>query len=195
MSAPVFYYDFNSPYAYLASTRVDGLLPAAARWEPIAFAFVLRARERTPWSMHEATREAGMRECEQRAASYGLPALRWPPGWPVRSYSLAALRAACVAEQHGGLREFSAAAFARNFVDGAGLADVEDVVAVAASVGLAEGVVREGIEGDAVKDRLRATTEEAIAGGVVGVPTVAVAGKLFWGDDQLEAAAAALRAG
>jgi 2-hydroxychromene-2-carboxylate isomerase len=50
--------------------------------------------------------------------------------------------------------------------------------------------VRTGIERQDVKDRLRASTEEALARGVTGVPTVAVGDELFWGDDRLEAAVA-----
>jgi 2-hydroxychromene-2-carboxylate isomerase len=50
---PTFYYDFNSPYAYLAAQRVEGIV-GAVRWQPIAFAFVLRATGRTPWSLTEA---------------------------------------------------------------------------------------------------------------------------------------------
>jgi len=191
VGAPVFYYDFNSPYAYLAAARVDALVPTV-RWQPIAFAFVLRARARTPWSLEATTRDAGMRECEHRAAAYGLAPLRWPPGWPVESYSLLVLRAACVADDHGRLKQFSTAAFARNFVDGAGLTGVEDVRAVAGAAGLPEAVVLKDAGGAAAKQRLTAATEEAIARGVIGVPTVAVGDELFWGDDQLEAAAAAI---
>jgi 2-hydroxychromene-2-carboxylate isomerase len=44
-----------------------------------------------------------------------------------------------------------------------------------------------------VKDELRAVTGDAHARGVFGVPTVAVGAQLFWGDDRLEEAAAALR--
>ncbi len=46
-----------------------------------------------------------------------------------------------------------------------------------------------------MKDALRAATDEAVQRGVTGVPTVAVGEELFWGDDTLEAAAAALGAG
>jgi 2-hydroxychromene-2-carboxylate isomerase len=42
-----------------------------------------------------------------------------------------------------------------------------------------------------VKDALRARNDEALAAGVFGVPTFAVNGRLFWGDDRLEEAAAA----
>ena len=115
-SRPVFLYDFNSPYAYLAAARVDQVLPATPRWQPIAFAFILRAHDRSPWSFDERQRRLGVAECERRAEAYGLPPMRWPPGWPIESYGLTSLRAAIIAENHGLLREFSRAAFARHFV-------------------------------------------------------------------------------
>src|SRR3954453_22234592 len=85
---PVFYFDFSSPFAYLASTRIDDVLPRRPRWTPISMAFVIAAHDRTRWSMREETREPGKRECGERAAGYVLPPLRWPLGWPLDSYSL-----------------------------------------------------------------------------------------------------------
>jgi 2-hydroxychromene-2-carboxylate isomerase len=52
--------------------------------------------------------------------------------------------------------------------------------------------VTKGIESKSVKEALRQATDEALALGVVGVPTVAIGDELFWGDDRLEDAAAAL---
>ena len=120
--------------------------------------------------------------------------MRWPPGWPVDSYSLLPLRAAIVAAEHGLLREFSRAAFARNFALGLGLRDLADVLAIAREVGLDGDAVANGVGSPAVKDRLTNATDTAIAAGVIGVPTVLVAGQRFWGDDQLEVAAAAISA-
>jgi 2-hydroxychromene-2-carboxylate isomerase len=54
--------------------------------------------------------------------------------------------------------------------------------------------VLKAIESSSIKQRLRQATQEAIARGVTGVPTVAVGGQLFWGDDRLEEAAAAVAA-
>lgn len=191
---PVFLYDFNSPYAYLAAERVDEVLPVKARWQPVAFAFMLRAHDRSPWSFDERERRAGIADCERRAEVYGLPPLCWPPGWPIESYGLTSLRGAIVAEHHGLLREFSRAAFARNFVHGLGLKDLGDVLAVADEVGLDADAVKRGVAGEDAKRRLTEATEAAIAAGAVGVPTVLVSGQSFWGDDQLEAAAAAISA-
>jgi 2-hydroxychromene-2-carboxylate isomerase len=190
---PTFYFDFNSPYAYLAAHRVDQMLAAPVRWQPIAFAFVIRALDRTPWSFTDA-RPAGMRECEQRAARYGLPELRWPPGWPAESYALAPLRAALVAEEHGRLREFSLAAFAENFVHGTGVRQDGALERAAEIAGVDPAAIRDGIERPEIKQRLREATDGALAAGVQGVPTVLVDGETFWGDDRLEAAAARLAA-
>jgi 2-hydroxychromene-2-carboxylate isomerase len=184
-----FYYDFNSPYAYLAAHRVDRLLGPGVRWQPIALAFLLRAKDRTPWSMTDA-RPAGMRECEERATAYGLPKLVWPPGWPVESYTLTSLRAALVAEEHGRLPEFSLAAFAENFVHGHGIREAAALDHAAEVAGVDPVAIRTGIDRDEIKERLREATDGALAAGVIGVPTALVDGELFWGDDRLEAAAA-----
>lgn len=189
---PIFRLDFNSPYAYLAAARIGEVLPGA-RWQPIAFAFLLRGQGRTPWSFDEAERPQGIDECERRAAAYGLPPLTWPEGWPAGSYTLDPLRAALAAEEHGLLREYAMAAFARNFVTGTGLLG-DAALEVAEEVGLDRAAIAAAVEGDA-KERLRAVTDEAIAAGVPGVPTVTVGNEHFWGDDRLEdAAAAAVRA-
>ena len=189
---PVFYYDFNSPYAYLAATRVDRVVGSEVRWSPIAFAFLLSRRGRVPWSLVAETRGPGMRECEERARRYGLPTMRWPPGWPRESYSLAPLRAALVAAERGRLREFSLAAFERNFVSGEGLRDEADLAPIFDALGLEPQTLAERIGEPTVKERLRINTEEALAAGVVGVPTVVVGGQAFWGDDRLEDVAAAI---
>ena len=73
-------------------------------------------------------------------------------------------------------------------------ADLEAVLDAAERAGMDRSAVRDGIERPDIKDRLRAETEAALARGVTGVPTVVVGEKLFWGDDRLEDAAAALRA-
>ena len=191
MSAPVFYYDFNSPYSYLAAMRVDDVLPERPVWEPISFGVIVRTLGKTPWSFTDE-RPAGIEEISRRAAERGLPPLRYPEGWPVDSYSLTPLRAALLAADAGRERELSRELFAVFFGEGRSLADVELVLAAAERAGLDRDDLGAALEGDAVKQRLREATDAAIARGVSGVPTVAVGDELFWGDDRLDDAAAAL---
>lgn len=190
--APVFYFDYSSPYAYLAAMRIDAVLPEAT-WRPIAFGALIREIGKVPWSLRPG-REAGMQEIEERAAERGLPPVRWPDGWPDRSYSLLPLRAGLIAETHGRLREFSAEAYRLMYVEGRTLTEPAPVIAAAAAAGLNADGVAVRLENPEIKARLRTYTDEAIARGVTGVPTVAVGGALFWGDDLLETAAAAATA-
>jgi 2-hydroxychromene-2-carboxylate isomerase len=123
-----------------------------------------------------------------------MPPLRYPDGWPVQSYSLTPLRAAVVAEDAGRLREFSHEMFHVVFAEGRRGGDVHGVLEAAERAGLDRDAVRAGVDDQGVKDRVRAATDEALARGIDGVPTVAVGDALFWGDDRLEDAAAALGA-
>jgi 2-hydroxychromene-2-carboxylate isomerase len=190
---PVFYYDLSSPYAYLAASRVDDVLPVRPQWRPIAFGVIVRELGKVPWSFAE-DREASFSEISSRAAERGLPMVRYPEGWPVQSYSLTPLRAAVLANGQEQLRALTRELFRTAFVEGMPLADLETVLDVAQRVGMDREEVRAGIERTEIKEQLRVQTADAIASGVTGVPTVVVGERLFWGDDQLEEAAAAIAA-
>jgi 2-hydroxychromene-2-carboxylate isomerase len=190
---PVFYYDFNSPFAYLAAERVNQTLPVVPEWQPISFGHVLKHTGRMPWSLRDE-REEGQREIERRAAERGLPEIRWIEGWPLETMSMPALRTAIFAQQAGRAVAFSLAAFRQMFAGGKNLADVDNVLIAAAACELHPRAVLKGIETQSVKEGLKRATNEAIERGVEGVPTIAVGDQLFWGDDKLEDAAAALAA-
>jgi 2-hydroxychromene-2-carboxylate isomerase len=191
-SPPVFYYDFNSPYAWLAAERINSVLPVPPVWQPVSFGHILRANGREPWSFHEPSKSEGIAEVERRAAERGLPAPRWIAGWPLATYSLVPLRAGIFAQQAGRAVSFSLAAFRQFFNAGRTLAELDNVLIAAAACELHPRAVTKGIQSQGVKDALRKATDEAIALGVQGVPTVAIGDKLFWGDDRLEEAAAVL---
>jgi 2-hydroxychromene-2-carboxylate isomerase len=103
------------------------------------------------------------------------------------------MRAAIHARRAGRERDFAAAAFAEAFAEGHDLAEPRHVLAAAERAGLDPRDVESAIADADVKDELRVVTDEAHARGVFGVPTVAVGDELFWGDDRLEEAGAALR--
>jgi 2-hydroxychromene-2-carboxylate isomerase len=78
------------------------------------------------------------------------------------------------------------------FVDGRHVADADAVLDAVERAGMDRHRVREAIESTEVKERLRAQTDAALQRGVTGVPTVAISDRLFWGDDRLAEAGAAL---
>lgn len=192
----VFYYDFSSPYSYLAAERISGVFSEAGgeqpEWKPICFGFLLRETGKTPWSLQPGGPDpADLAEITRRAAERGLPEVRYAEGWPDENYSLLPLRAATYAKQSGRVVSFSLAAFRQSFAAGRDLSDIDNVLLAAAACELHPKAVVKGIEGRQVKDQLKQATDEAVELGVTGVPTVAVGGELFRGDDRLEEAAAA----
>lgn len=193
MDAPVFYYDTNSPYAYLAANRVDDVLPLMPEWRPISFGVIVRQTGKVPWSFGDG-REANFADIAHRARERGLPEVRYPSEWPAEGYSLNPLRALLLTDGSEQLRAATLELFRMMFVEGRMLNDLDALLEATDRAGMDRDRVREGIQDPEIKDGLRANTDEALAAGVTGVPTVAVAGQLFWGDDRLEEAAAALAA-
>jgi 2-hydroxychromene-2-carboxylate isomerase len=189
MSATL-YFDLGSPYAYLALERLGRFDLGEVALEPIALGALFKLTGRSSWGLGPR-RELGMAEVAARASAYGLPRMRWPQGWP--SNYLHANRACLVAEEEGALDAFARAALRAAFARGVDLSDDEKLLDVAEHVGLDRGRVRERMSAREIKDRLRANTAQAHAAGVVGVPTLELAGRLFWGDDQLEIAAESAR--
>ena len=194
MADALVYYDFSSPYSYLAAERISGLFAEAGleqpEWQPISFGHLLQATGRRPWSFQE-DKSVDFDEIQRRAAERGLPEVRYPPGWPVENYSLNPVRAAIYAKESGRVVSFSLACFRQVFAAGRDMSDVDNVLIAAAACELHPNAVLKGIETRSVKDKLRTATEHAIELGVEGIPTVAVGDQLFWGDDRLEEAVAA----
>lgn len=192
MTEATFYYDFSSPYAYFTANRIARGFPVAVRWQPILFGGLIGTIGKRPWSMGDE-REAGMRECEQRAAALGLP-LVWPQDWPLGTYSVAIVRAALAAGEQGLIREFSLAAFRQGLGRGRDLRDLDVVVEAATQAGVDVDALVAGAERRETKQKVRTVTDAAVADGVTGIPTIDVAGQRFWGDDRFDDAVAAAEA-
>jgi 2-hydroxychromene-2-carboxylate isomerase len=188
-----FFYDFSSPYSYLAAERISGLFAEAGteqpEWQPISFGHLLQASGRTPWSMQpDGPNPENLEQIQRRAAERGLPEVRYPKGWPVENYSLNAIRAAVYAKESGKVVSFSLACFRQVFAAGRDMSDVDNVLIAAAACELHPNAVLKGIETESVKKKLQAATDRAIDLGVEGIPTIAIGTELFWGDDRLEEA-------
>jgi 2-hydroxychromene-2-carboxylate isomerase len=190
----VFYYDFSSPYSYLAAERISAVFAETGaeqpEWQPISFGHLLKESGRRPWSF-PPTDQDHLAEIQRRAAERGLPEVVYPEGWPVDNYSLNPVRAAVYAKESGRVVSFSQAAFRQVFAAGRDMSDVDNVLLAAAACELHPNAVLKGIETQSVKESLKRVTGEAIERGVQGIPTVALGEELFWGDDRLEEAAAA----
>jgi 2-hydroxychromene-2-carboxylate isomerase len=184
------YYDLGSPYAHLAVARCERVL-GPVTLQPVLVGAIFAHRGWGSWGVTDE-RESNIAEVERRAAAYGLPAIRWPAGWP--NNTLDAMRMAVWADTLGTGEEFARAGFAAAFEHGRDLSDRDALLAVADRVGLDRAQAASAIAASEIKLALREATERAIAAGVQGVPTTSVDGQLFYGDDRLDEAALAVAA-
>jgi len=183
-----FYFDFSSPYGYLASTRIDALAERHGRavtWRPFLLGAAFKETGQRPLVEQPLRGPYFLRDFARSAGFVGVP-FRLPQPFPFAS--LAACRAFYwladrdPAVAHGLAQALYRAAFA----EGRPIAAVDDVVGVAAPLGIAGDALRQAVEDPAVKARLRHETEQAIARGVFGSPFIIVDGEPFWGSDRLD---------
>jgi 2-hydroxychromene-2-carboxylate isomerase len=189
-SAPVFYFGPMSPYSWLAAERVGALVPEA-EWRCVRVAAVFREHERMSWGFTDRRAEE-MAEVEERARTRGLGAVSWPDPWPTDP--LRAERAIIYAGSQGALERMALEVMRMAFREGADISELDPVLEAGRRAGLDAAGVEDAVAKQEIKDALRRNTDAALAAGVFGIPTMIVdGGELYWGDDKLEAAAAAAR--
>jgi 2-hydroxychromene-2-carboxylate isomerase len=184
MAPIVLYFDFLSPYAYIAACELPKLAARYGRTvepRPVLLAALLASGGQKGPAEIPSKRVYVFKDVVRTAHALGL-ALSPPASHPFNS--LLALRAASMpmpAEQRDAL-------IARLWRASWGgerreLSDRAVVSALVAEVGLDPAVVLAYADGDAGKSAVRAQTEQAIARGAFGVPSIDVDGELYWGYD------------
>jgi 2-hydroxychromene-2-carboxylate isomerase len=171
------YFDIISPYVYL-ETADFGRLPGDVTVlpKPVLFAGLLNQWGQKGPAEIAAKRLHTYRQCAWMAKVRGLP-FRMPPAHPFNP--LAALRLLCAI---GPSVEQARIASAFVFGEGRDPSTSDGVSALGAALGVADAAALAA--DDIAKAKLRANTDEAIAAGVWGVPTLVVDGELFWGADS-----------
>jgi 2-hydroxychromene-2-carboxylate isomerase len=185
MPRPIdFYFDFSSPYGYLASTRIDDLAARHGRevaWRPflLGAAFKLTGQRalveqplRGPYAQRDFLRSARL---------LGIP-FRLPERFPF--FGLAASRACYWIEDAAKSRALAKAVYHAAFGEGRDVTPVAVVDELARGLGVSG--VEQGIELPGTKSRLREATDQALAKGVFGSPFFIVDGEPFWGHDRLD---------
>jgi 2-hydroxychromene-2-carboxylate isomerase len=182
---PQFYFGAISPYSWFAAERIGELIPDAL-WRPVFAGGLFRSVGRITWGL-TPQRPERIADCERRAAECGLGPISWPEGWP-RNDVLPA-RAMLVADQYGQLMPLALAAMRACFREGRDITQPDQLAAVVASIGMDGSRLLQQTQQREIKDALRGVNHEAVAAGVIGVPSVVVEGEVFWGDDRLGEAA------
>jgi len=182
MKAPVdFYFDFSSPYGYLASTRIDALAAKYGRtvnWRPMLLGVAFKATGGAPLPSIPLKGDYAKRDFLRSARFYNIP-FKQPNPFPVST--VAACRAFYALDNAQDRVKLGRALFSAYFVDNVNIGEAANVLRIAGSLGL-----KPDVESQAVKDRTRAEVDAAVAKGVFGSPYVIIDGEPFWGMDRFE---------
>lgn len=186
MTTAAFYFDLQSPLAYLVAERILQTMPVATEWQPVLASELGHAESFQTFRCRKEE-EIFRLEVELRAASLGLQPLRWPSPFPFDSTT--AMRAAMYAKSIGRCVPFAQAAFRQAFAGGHSLSEPDYVVIAAAACEMHPSAVLQAAERRAIAEQLRAATAEARELGVRDVPAIRVGERVFQGEQALERAA------
>lgn len=188
-----FYFDLSSPYSYLAATQLGPLAArhgAAVRWKPVVLAAVFQAAGNVMPAQSPPKARHMLVDLERWARHHGVP-FAMSSHFPVNA--IKPERMIVAAQPTGRAAELGLGLFRAMWVDDQNISDPAVMRAVATAAGLDADALLAAIETPAVKDGLRANTDEAIARGVFGAPAMFVGDELFWGNDRLHFLEDALR--
>ncbi len=188
MSEPIeFYFDFSSPYAYLASERVDDLAAKHGRkvkWRPMLLGVVIQKTGLTLLLDVPIKGEYSMRDILRSARYYDVT-FNFPAKFPVSAVTPSRAYYWLHGQDCQKARDFAHAAFRAYWVDGRDISDMAVVLDIAVALGVDRDALSAGMVTPEIKERLKFETDTALAKGMCGAPYFVVDGEPFWGADRL----------
>jgi 2-hydroxychromene-2-carboxylate isomerase len=176
-----FYFDFSSPYGYLAAEKIDALAAKHGRsviWRPMLLGAAFKLTGATPLPQIPIKGDYAMRDFLRSARFHGVP-MKIPSVFPVSG--LAACRAFYSLKSEEDQKKLAKAVYRAYFVDDVNIGDAENVLKIAASTGL-----KPDLSDPSIKEKTKVEVDAAIAKGVFGSPYMVVDGEPFWGLDRFD---------
>lgn len=186
-----FFFDLSSPWTFLAFNNVQPILAetgATIRWRPFLVGGVFNAVNPRVYEMRADPEQKAMKRSfgwlKEWASLAGLPMNFPSPHHPVKSVNAMRCCAALEDDQQQ-LFRFADAAFHAYFGDARNIDDPAELATIADAIDLDGADLLRRAGEQSTKDRLRANTDEAIARGAFGSPTMFVDQAMYFGNDQL----------
>ena len=198
MSSPIdFYFDFSSPYGYLAAQRIDSLAAEHDRkvhWHPFLLGAALKVTGGQPLVFRDLLREYGPHDLERCARQHNIP-YRMPSTFPVPTQAAARTYWWLHERDESAAKALAKTLYSAYFAEDRNISEPEVVLDIAAECGHDRQALAAALQTESVKNRLKDVTGDAIKKGVFGSPYFIVDDEPFWGHDRLEQMAEWLRSG
>ena len=189
MAEPIaFYFDFSSPYGYLAALRIDELAAKHGRgvaWKPMLLGVSFKATGSEPLMNIPLKGDYSRRDLARTARLQGVP-FAIPEPFPFMS--VAACRAFYWLDDRdpAKARALAKALYRAAFAEGRVISDAQGVTAVARALGIDGDALAAALKDPAIKQRLRDEVDDTLAKKIFGSPYFVVDGEPFWGNDRLD---------
>ena len=187
MKTITFYFDYASPFSYLADKRLKEITAngkATIEYRPVLLGGIFQAagNQAPMFEKCEPKREHGRRTLLRWISKLKAP-LKMNPHFPIMT--LQAMRACTAAVEAGQFEAFHGAMFKAMWEDGLDMGDVAEIAKVLDGAGLDGKALLESGNTAEMKDKLKAATAKAVEIGAFGVPTFVVDGEMYFGVDNL----------
>ncbi len=189
MPSPIdFYFDFSSPYGYLAAQRVDEITQEhdrEVRWRPFLLGAVFKITGAQPLLGLPMKGDYARTDLARSARLFDIP-FAMPERFPFMSVS--ACRAFYWLEQDDAeaAQDLALSLYERTFGEGKSIAEPKEVAQVAEDLGHDPEEVLAALQDPRIKTRLKTEVEAAVEKGVFGSPFFIADGEAFWGYDRME---------
>jgi 2-hydroxychromene-2-carboxylate isomerase len=193
MSAAIdFYFDFSSPYGYLAAQKIESLAAKydrTANWRPMLLGVVFRQTGMAPLTDIPIKGDYSRRDFERSARFHGIP-FRMPLVFPIASQAPSRIVLWARARDPALAARVARALYAAYFQEGVDISNPDAAADAAATVlneaGVGRAAARACIDDPAIKDALKREVDDAMRAGVFGSPFVVADGEPFWGLDRFD---------
>jgi 2-hydroxychromene-2-carboxylate isomerase len=186
--APVeFYFDFNSPYGYIAAHMIDDLAAKHGRsvdWKPFLLGAVFKVTGAVPLP-HVPMKGDYSRHDFARSARFHKVAYNPPEDFPFSPTAASRAVYWAKAQDPARARDMGLALFTAALGEGKNISGPDAVVEIATAAGFDGAALATGLQDPAIKEKLMTETNEAIDRNVFGSPYFIVDGEGFWGCDRL----------
>ena len=190
MTAPLeFWFDFSSPYGYLAAQRIEALAARHGRgvdWRPMLLGVVFKATGAAPLTEVPIKGPYSKRDFQRSARFHGIDEFRMPSRFPIPTQAAGRILLWAKSRDASSAAGVARALLRAYWVDDRDISDPDVAAAAAGAAGLDVAAARAAVDDPVWKDALKREVAIGVERGVFGSPFVFADDEPFWGLDRFD---------